>query len=137
MQEAIGALGFLVLGLGSLALWIASRRNSGTWDRNVRAFSSAAPRRFAWGFAGSSVLVAIGLIAQGGSGLFLTFVGQGWLADADQQLVSWLVRQANRVIVYAPILYVAGVVVAWVGRPALFFPPHARDTTDPTIKLPR
>jgi hypothetical protein len=122
-------MGSILLGLASLALWIGSRRSERIWRRNVGAFGAATSPAFARGFAGGSILGAVGLIVLG----LLPFVL--WHAQGLPPSASGA-RHAARVVIAASLLvafvsFVSMFIVAWLGRPRFLFPIHARALPPP------
>lgn len=129
MAKYLFPVGTILLGLASFALWVGSRRSERIWRRNVDAFGAATSPAFARGFAGASILGAVGLIVLG----LLPFLL--WHAEG-LPTSSGGARHAARVAIaaslgFAFVSFVAMFAVAWLGRPRFLFPAHARGLRAP------
>ena len=124
MKELAPGIVLALLGFTQAAIWYLSRRRESVWNRVVGAYSQIWSQRFARGYGGASIILAMGLIVFG-----IAATLAGWLTlnyrSKGLPTPDGLNDLAAKMMLTMPVFLVVTVLSTYAKRPRFLFPPHA------------
>jgi len=130
MRELAPGILLALMGCTQAVIWYLSRRRESVWNKTIKAYSQIWSPRFARGYGGASIILAVGLIVFG-----LGNTLAGWLTlnyrDKGLPTPDGLNDLAANMMLTMPVLLVATGLSVYAMRPRFLFPAHIwqRDLT--------